>query len=65
MRRYFRVMRYQFEDFGSFLWYVVENSDCDSKVREHFRHAAGGYKFQGDYEVFQRELEEWASNREE
>ena len=66
MRRHFRSMRYQFKgDFNGFLWYAVENSGYDMKAKEHFRHAARGYKFQGDFEAFQRELEEWASRREE
>ena len=25
----------------------------------HFRHCAGGYLFEGDYEAFQRELATW------
>lgn len=64
MRRHFQTIRHQFEDFENFLWYVIENNDCDNKMREHFRHAVGGYKFQGDYKAFQRELKKWVFNKE-
>jgi hypothetical protein len=47
-------------DFGGFLQYVAEQSGCDKKAKEHFRHVARGYKFEGDYEAFQRELEAWS-----
>jgi hypothetical protein len=29
-------------------------------VKEHFCHAADGYKFEGDYEAFMQELEQWS-----
>jgi hypothetical protein len=35
----------------------VEYSGCDKKAREHFYYIARGYKFEGDYEAFQQELE--------
>jgi hypothetical protein len=61
IRRHFRSLRYIYQgDFGGFLQYAVEQSGCDKKAMEHFRHAAGGYKFDGDYEAFQRELEIWS-----
>jgi hypothetical protein len=47
-------------NFGGFLQYAMEQSGCDKKAKERFRHAAGGYKFEGDYEAFQRELEAWS-----
>ena len=60
MRRHFRSFRELFEgDFGGFLAYAIENSGCDKKAIEHFRHCAGGYLFEGDYEAFQRELATW------
>jgi len=61
MRRYFRLFREQFQgDFRGFLQYAIEQSGCDKKAREHFAHVAGGYKFEGDYEAFQQELEAWS-----
>jgi hypothetical protein len=61
MRRHFRSFRHLFQgDFGGFLQFAVAHSSCDTKAREHFRHAASGYKFDGDYEAFQEELEQWS-----
>ena len=61
MRRHFRQLRYIYQgDFGGFLQYAVEQSGCDKKAREHFSYSAGGYKFEGDYEAFQQELEAWS-----
>ena len=60
MRKHFTWLRHAFEgDFKSFLEYSIEHSGCDKKAVEHFRHSADGYKFEGDYEAFQRELEVW------
>jgi transposase len=57
MRRHFRQLRHVYEgDFRGFLQYAVEQSGCDKKAKEHFRYAAGGYKFEGDYKAFQQEL---------
>ena len=61
MRRHFRSFRELFEgDFGGVLAYAIENSGCDRKATERFRHCAGGYLFEGDYEAFQRELATWS-----
>jgi hypothetical protein len=61
MRWHFWQLRHVYKgDFGGFLQYAVEQSECNKKAKEHFCHAAGGYKFEGDYEVFQQELEAWS-----
>jgi hypothetical protein len=61
MRRHFWQMRHIYQgDFGGFLQYAVEQSGCDKKAKEHFHHAAGGYKFERDYEAFQQELDAWS-----
>ena len=58
MRRHFRQFREIYkEDFGEFLTYTIENSDCDKKIKEHFRYYAGGYQFEGDHEAFQQEID--------
>lgn len=44
-------------DFGAFLLHAIQRSKCDRFGQEHFRHSSGGYIFEGDYEAFQRELE--------
>ena len=60
MRRHFRSFRELFaRDFGGFLAFAIENRGCDKKATEHFRHCAGGYLFDGNYEAFQRELAIW------
>ena len=62
MRRNYRELRAQFEgEFGLFLAHAIEVSGCDRFAKEHFRHSAGGYLFEGDYEACQRELEHWAN----
>ena len=54
IRRYFRSFRELFKrDFGGFLAYIIENSGCDKKATEYFRHCIGGYLFEGDYKAFQ------------
>lgn len=66
MRRHIRDLRYVFQGrFGDFLKYAVEQSGCDRTAKEHFRHSAGGYMFEGDYEAFQKELEEWSREQQE
>jgi DDE superfamily endonuclease len=58
MRRHFQSFRHLFEgDFGGFLQFAIAQSGCDKKAQEHFQHAASGYKFKGDYEAFQQQLE--------
>jgi transposase len=58
IRRHFQSFHQLFQgDFGGFLHFVIAQSGCDRKAREHFQHAAGGYKFEGDYEAFQEELD--------
>ena len=52
MRRHLREIRPYFEgNFGGFLEYAIEHSGCDKKAKEHFRHSAGGYRFEGDFEA--------------
>lgn len=65
MRRHFRSFRHLFQgDFRGFLRFAIAHSNCDKKAQEHFRHAAGGYKFEGDYEAFQVELERWSQEQD-
>lgn len=60
MRRYFNVLKRRFQgNFECFLRFAIENSQCDSKAREHFKYAAGGYRFEGDYAAYQRRLREF------
>jgi hypothetical protein len=60
IRRHFRSFRHLFQgDIGGFLRFAIAHSGCDKKAIEHFRFAAGGYKFEGDYKAFQEELELW------
>ncbi len=47
-------------DFGGFLAFAIANSECDKKAERHFRHAGGGYIFEGDWVKFNRDLENWA-----
>ena len=57
MPRHFGSFRHLFQDdFGSFLQFAIAHSGCDTKAKEHFKYAAGGYKFEGDYEAFQEVL---------
>jgi len=61
MRRWFRRIWPNFDsDFSAFLRYAIRQSGCDSYAKEHFRYAGRGYMFNGDYEAFQQELEEWS-----
>jgi hypothetical protein len=65
MRRYFRSFRHLFQgDFGGFIKFAIAHSGCNTKAKEHFQHAAGGYKFEGDYEAFQAELERWSQEED-
>jgi hypothetical protein len=41
------------------LQYAIWQSGCDKYAKEHFCHSADGYKFEGDYEAFMQELEQW------
>ena len=63
MRRHWRELRTQFQDdFVDFLKYAVNFSDCDIHAREHFRYSNRNYddyRFESDYEIFQREFEIW------
>ena len=36
--------------------YAIKHSECDRFVIKHFKHSAGGYWFEGDYEALQCEL---------
>ena len=57
MRRHFRQLKAQFaNNFESFLRHALKISDCDNHAKAHFRHNAEGYKFDDDYEKFQRQL---------
>ena len=61
MRRHFRMLRPAFEgDFGSFLSYTIAHSGYDATVVQLFRHSVGGYKFEGDYEVYIQELQAYS-----
>jgi hypothetical protein len=66
MRRHFRSFRQLFQgDFEGFLKFAIAHSGCDTKAREHFQYAASGYKFEGDYEAFQEELERWSQEQDQ
>jgi len=59
MRRYFRRVWPRFNnDFGAFLAFAIDQSQCDQYAKNHFRYAGGGYIFKGNYEAFQRELDD-------
>jgi transposase len=61
IRRHYRHLRYVYQgDFGGFLQHAIEQSGCDKHAKEHFRHAADRYKFEGDYEAFMQEVEQWS-----
>ena len=68
MRRHWREFRIQFQsDFVDFLKYAVNFSDCDIFARAHFRYSNkdyDDYRFESDYEIFQREFEIWFLQRE-
>ena len=65
MKRNFLLLRQCFAgNFIELLGYAVENSECESKAGAHFRYCAGGYKFEGDYEEFMRELDNISVNNE-
>ena len=58
MRRQFEAFRHVYQnDFEGFLRYAVENSGCDRKAVEHFRHSDAGYIFEGEIEAFERDLD--------
>lgn len=55
-KHYYRLWPTFGRDFGAFLKWGIEQSECDRFAEEHFRHCGGGYMFDGDYEAFQRQL---------
>ena len=62
MRRHWRDLQPTFRgDFKGFLRHAIEASECDRFAREHFKHSAAGYMFDGDYERFCRELEDYGN----
>ncbi len=66
MRRYFRRTWPRFDnDFGAFLAFAIDQSQCDQYAKNHFRYAGGGYIFEGHYEAFQRELDDWSRRSED
>jgi hypothetical protein len=61
IRPRYRYLRYVYQgDFGGFLQHAIEQSGYDKHAMEHFHHAADRYKFEGDYEAFMQELEQWS-----
>jgi DDE superfamily endonuclease len=61
IQRYYQHLQYVYQgDFGGFLQHAIEQSGCDKHAKEHFRHATDGHKFEGDYEAFMQELEQWS-----
>ena len=65
MKRHFLLLRQRFAgNFIEFLSYAIENSGCDTQAEAHFRYCAGGYKFEGDYEEFMKELDNLSLNYE-
>ena len=68
MRRHWRELRTQFQsDFVDFLKYAVNFNDCDIFARAHFKYSNrdyDDYRFESDYETFQRKLEIWSLQRE-
>lgn len=65
VKRHYRRLWPTFEgDFGAFLAWAIEHSECDRFGQEHFQYSAGGYIFEGDYEGFQRELDQMIVARE-
>lgn len=66
MRRHFIYLREAYERrFEEFIRYAVEQSGCDRFAAEQFRHSAGGYKFEGDYEALLKELRHYETEAEE
>lgn len=62
MRRHWRGLQSTFRgDFIGFLRHAIEASECDRFAREHFKHSAAGYMFDGDYERYCRELEDYSN----
>ena len=61
MRRHWRRLWPLFQgDFGGLLRYAIDHSQCDQFARQHFKHAAGGYIFEGDYEALEHDLDAWS-----
>ena len=58
MRKHFVYLKDGYQGhFEAFLEYAVKASKCDSHAVQFFRHSCeGGYKFEGDYEAYMREL---------
>ncbi len=66
LRRHLRVLRPIFQgDFGGLLRHAIERSRCDQYTVEHFKYAAGGYIFEGDYEAIRKQLDQWGRNDED
>lgn len=66
LRRHLRVLRPIFQgDFGGLLRHAIERSRCDQYAVEHFKYAAGGYIFEGDYEAIRKQLDQWGRNEED
>lgn len=58
MQYYYKLLHLLFqENFCDFLAFTIKQSKCDKKIAEHFRYNAEDYKFESDYKVFQKKLE--------
>ena len=61
MRRHFQELKGVFAgNFEGFLKHALEASECDKAAVRHFKYSKAGYKFEGDFEAFERELEAWS-----
>lgn len=59
IRRHFKDYWPGFDgDFGEFVQWAVQRSRCDLFAVERFRYGSEGYKFQGDLEAFETQLQE-------
>ena len=64
MRRHFRQLRAQFEsNFEDFLKHALKINDCSDHAKTHFRHNVESYKFESDYETFQRQFAIWSNEK--
>ena len=50
---------------GGFLQYAIDCTECDQFAIQHFKHAAGEYVFEGDYEALERDLERWSLEQDD
>ena len=59
IRRHFEYLKDTYQGkFEAFLEYAVQNSGCNKYAVSFFRYSCeGGYKFEGNYEAYIRELE--------